>query len=97
MGNIVQSNYFLGEAITKKNNWLDKLSVNTQAIKEVGWELTGLIQEDSSVFRIGNSREIRLFGLCYAMDGGYKEWNPYRDRHYRDFCQLFAIWSKLTN
>jgi len=36
MENIVQSNYFLGEANNKKNNWLDKLSINTQAIKEVG-------------------------------------------------------------
>jgi hypothetical protein len=22
-----------------------------------------------------------LFGLCYAMDGGYKGWNPYIERH----------------
>jgi hypothetical protein len=36
MGNIVQSNYFPGEAIAKKNNWLGKLSINTQAIKGVG-------------------------------------------------------------
>jgi hypothetical protein len=36
MGNIVQSDYFLGWAIAKKNNWLDKLSINTQAIKGVG-------------------------------------------------------------
>ena len=25
--------------------------------------------------------EERLFGLCYAMDGGYKGWNPYKQSH----------------
>jgi len=33
----------------------------------------------------------RFFGLCYVMDGGYKGWNPYRERHGCDFCQLFSI------
>jgi len=34
---------------------------------------------------------VLIFGLCYAMDGGYKGWNPYRERHCFDFGQLFSI------
>ncbi|MCE2670931.1 MAG: class I SAM-dependent methyltransferase [Microcystis sp. 49638_E5] len=30
-----------------------------------------------------------LFGLCYAMDGGYKGWNPYRERHLAIFVNCF--------
>ncbi len=33
--------------------------------------------------------EIRLFGLCYAMDGGYKGWNPYIERHLAIFVNYF--------
>jgi hypothetical protein len=32
----------------------------------------------------------RLFGLCYAMDGGYKGWNPYRERHLAIFVNYFC-------
>ncbi|ELS47871.1 atn1 domain protein [Microcystis aeruginosa FACHB-905 = DIANCHI905] len=32
---------------------------------------------------------IRLFGLCYAMDEGYKGWNPYRERHLAIFVNCF--------
>ncbi|AKV68145.1 hypothetical protein MICAF_1580007 [Microcystis aeruginosa PCC 9807] len=32
----------------------------------------------------------RLFGLCYAMDGGYKGWNPYRERHLAIFVNCFC-------
>jgi hypothetical protein len=31
----------------------------------------------------------RLFGLCYAMDGGYKGWNPYIERHLAIFVNCF--------
>ncbi len=31
----------------------------------------------------------RLFGNCYAMDGGYKGWNPYRERHLAIFVNYF--------
>jgi hypothetical protein len=31
-----------------------------------------------------------LFGLCYAMDGGYKGWNPYRERHLAIFVNCFC-------
>ncbi|AKV69218.1 Retron-type RNA-directed DNA polymerase [Microcystis panniformis FACHB-1757] len=34
-------------------------------------------------------RKIWLFGLCYAMDGGYKGWNPYRERHLAIFVNCF--------
>ena len=30
-----------------------------------------------------------LFGLCYAMDGGYKGWNPYIERHLAIFVNCF--------
>ncbi len=31
-----------------------------------------------------------LFGNCYAMDGGYKGWNPYRERHLAIFVNCFC-------
>ncbi|WP_212567849.1 hypothetical protein RVR34_02005 [Microcystis aeruginosa FBCC-A68] len=31
----------------------------------------------------------RLFGLCYAMDGGYKGWNRYIERHLAIFVNCF--------
>jgi nucleoside-diphosphate-sugar epimerase len=34
--------------------------------------------------------EIGLFGLCYAMDGGYKGWNPYIERHLAIFVNCFC-------
>ncbi|WP_149979836.1 hypothetical protein [Microcystis aeruginosa] len=30
-----------------------------------------------------------FFGLCYVMDGGYKRWNPYRERHWTIFVNCF--------
>ena len=30
-----------------------------------------------------------FFGLCYAMDGGYKGWNPYIERHLAIFVNCF--------
>ncbi|AKV68992.1 reverse transcriptase domain-containing protein [Microcystis panniformis] len=30
-----------------------------------------------------------LFGLCYAMDGGYKGWNPYVEKHLAIFVNCF--------
>ncbi len=30
-----------------------------------------------------------LFGLCDAMDGGYKGWNPYIERHLAIFVNSF--------
>jgi hypothetical protein len=35
------------------------------------------------------SRKLRLFGLCYAMDGGYKGCNPYIERHLAIFDNCF--------
>ncbi|WP_260441174.1 Rpn family recombination-promoting nuclease/putative transposase [Microcystis aeruginosa] len=36
------------------------------------------------------ARELnRLFGLCYAMDGGYKGWNPYVEKHLAIFVNCF--------
>jgi hypothetical protein len=32
---------------------------------------------------------IGLFGLCDAMDGGYKGWNPYIERHLAIFVNSF--------
>jgi len=33
----------------------------------------------------------RLFGLCYAMDGGYKGYNPYIERHLAIFVNCFEL------
>ncbi len=33
----------------------------------------------------------RLFGLCYAMDGDYKGWNPYIERHLAIFVNCFCL------
>ncbi|ARI80053.1 hypothetical protein BH695_0772 [Microcystis aeruginosa PCC 7806SL] len=33
--------------------------------------------------------QLRLFGLCYAMNGGYKGWNPYIERHLAIFVNYF--------
>jgi predicted transposase YbfD/YdcC len=30
-----------------------------------------------------------FFGFCYAMDGGYKGWNPYIERHLAIFVNYF--------
>ncbi|MFM7904427.1 MAG: hypothetical protein ACKPA9_04460 [Microcystis sp.] len=30
-----------------------------------------------------------FFGLCYAIAGGYKGWNPYRERHWVIFVNCF--------
>ncbi|CCI30762.1 hypothetical protein [Microcystis aeruginosa] len=35
------------------------------------------------------AKEKRFFGLCYVMDGGYKRWNPYRERHWTIFVNCF--------
>ncbi|ELS46785.1 hypothetical protein C789_3460, partial [Microcystis aeruginosa FACHB-905 = DIANCHI905] len=31
----------------------------------------------------------RFFGLSYAIDGSYKGWNPYRERHWAIFVNCF--------
>jgi hypothetical protein len=33
--------------------------------------------------------DLWLFGLCYAMEGGYKGWNPYIERHLAIFVNCF--------
>ncbi|BAG05290.1 unknown protein [Microcystis aeruginosa NIES-843] len=37
-----------------------------------------------------DGKTYRLFGLCYAMDGGYKGWNPYIERHLAIFVNCFC-------
>ncbi|TRU23688.1 MAG: type II toxin-antitoxin system PemK/MazF family toxin [Microcystis aeruginosa Ma_MB_S_20031200_S102] len=36
-----------------------------------------------------NQSQIGFFGLSYAMDGGYKGWNPYIERHLEIFVNCF--------
>ena len=36
-------------------------------------------------------QRFRLFGLCYAMDGSYKGWNPYIERHLAIFVNCFDL------
>jgi hypothetical protein len=43
---------------------------------------------DSRLFKgLGSLK--RLFGLCYAMDGGYKGCNHYIERHLAIFVNCF--------
>jgi hypothetical protein len=39
-------------------------------------------------FRV-RAEESGLFGFCYAMDGGYKGWNSYIERHLAIFVNCF--------
>ncbi|AKV68323.1 Retron-type RNA-directed DNA polymerase [Microcystis panniformis FACHB-1757] len=39
---------------------------------------------------VENQVKNRLFGLCYATDGGYKGWNPYIERHLAIFVNCFC-------
>jgi hypothetical protein len=32
-----------------------------------------------------------LFGLCYAMDWGYRGWNPYVEKHLAIFVNCFCL------
>nr|WP_125731043.1 DUF2887 domain-containing protein [Microcystis viridis] len=36
-----------------------------------------------------NHYQFWLFGNCYAMDGGYKGWNPYIERRLAIFVNCF--------
>ncbi|ELS49042.1 hypothetical protein C789_1166 [Microcystis aeruginosa FACHB-905 = DIANCHI905] len=36
------------------------------------------------------SGKFRLFGLCYAMDWGYRGCNPYVERHLAIFVNCFS-------
>jgi hypothetical protein len=46
-------------------------------------------QGNLALFREDIYKSIRFFGLCYAMDGGYKGWNPYVERHLAIFVNCF--------
>ncbi|ELS45581.1 atn1 domain protein [Microcystis aeruginosa FACHB-905 = DIANCHI905] len=39
--------------------------------------------------RVFQNQHFWLFGSCYAMDGSYKGWNPYRERHLAIFVNCF--------
>jgi len=39
--------------------------------------------------------DYRLFGLCYAMDGDYKGWNPYIERHLAIFVNCFLSRARI--
>ncbi|TRT92906.1 MAG: BrnT family toxin [Microcystis sp. M_OC_Ca_00000000_C217Col] len=43
------------------------------------------------VIGIVNQVVLWLFGLCYAMDGSYKGWNPYIERHLAIFVNCFFL------
>ncbi|MDJ0541200.1 MAG: hypothetical protein PX481_21500 [Microcystis sp. M53603_WE2] len=44
---------------------------------------------DLATWLLGKPLDLRLFGLCYAMEGGYKGWNPYIERHLAIFVNCF--------
>jgi RNA-directed DNA polymerase len=43
----------------------------------------------SRIYLSINKSSYWLFGLCYAMDGDYKGWNPYIERHLAIFVNCF--------
>ncbi len=45
---------------------------------------------DLATWLLGKPLDLRLFGLCYAMEGGYKGWNPYIERHLAIFVNCFC-------
>ncbi|WP_375328475.1 zinc-ribbon domain-containing protein [Microcystis sp. BLCC-F210] len=49
-----------------------------------------LSSEESFAEIIERNSLIWLFGLSYAMDGGYKGWNPYIERHLAIFVNCFS-------
>ena len=49
-----------------------------------GWE-TGTKARQT----LNTAKKTRFFGLSYAIDGSYKGWNPYRERHWAIFVNCF--------
>ncbi|UZO77344.1 MULTISPECIES: hypothetical protein [Microcystis] len=54
----------------------EEIYLSKEDLNRLREEILGLIQ-------------MRLFGLCYAMDGDYKGWNPYIERHLAIFVNCF--------
>ncbi|MCZ8024190.1 MAG: hypothetical protein O9332_01590 [Microcystis sp. LE19-10.1B] len=54
--------------------------------KSLGGFLGGILMTEVNP---ANGKKLWLFGLCYAMDGGYKGWNPYIERHLAIFVNCF--------
>jgi hypothetical protein len=44
---------------------------------------------DEQMELLGKIMTLWFFGLSYAMDGGYKGWNPYIQRHLAIFVNCF--------
>ncbi|MCZ8361314.1 MAG: type II restriction endonuclease [Microcystis sp. M53603_WE2] len=65
----------------------------TVSTNEGEWIIKGFIDIHKKVYTISIDTKIiskiRLFGLCYAMDGDYKGWNPYIERHLAIFVNCF--------
>ncbi|AVQ71494.1 hypothetical protein B5D77_09415 [Microcystis sp. MC19] len=40
---------------------------------------------------LSSSKLIWLFGLCYAIDGGYRGWNPCIEKHLAIFVIIFDL------
>jgi hypothetical protein len=72
----------------------ERLALVSQCIQRVFRE-AARIDDIQKLFQLNASTNtqigchFRLFGLCYAMDGGYKRWNPYRERHLAIFVNYF--------
>ena len=60
----------------------EEIRQEEQSIKNAAYDLFKILSDQTG--------EKRLFGLCYAMDGGYKGWNPYIERHLAIFVNCFC-------
>ena len=61
------------------------LSKSSKRLPDLNYRLICWI----SRFTISPKNLIGFFGFCYAMDGGYKGWNPYIERHLAIFVNYF--------
>ena len=71
----------------------NQTTLNREAARVMGLVLEGKINPyigEMGLIQIWHSmKNLRLFGNCYAMDGGYKGWNPYIERHLAIFVNCF--------
>jgi hypothetical protein len=62
--------------------------IATKALEKTGEKVGEKVWQQTEKF-LTSLKQVWLFGLCYAMDGDYKGWNPYIERHLAIFVNCF--------
>jgi putative transposase len=76
-------------ANNKETPWVNKLNSQArQSAADRAWQSINRFYQNCHA-KIPGKKGFRLFGLCDAMDGGYKGWNPYIERHLAIFVNSF--------